>query len=234
MTFTKIQAKKKSIAVLEQISSALRKGTYGVGAKLPTETEIATQIGVSRNAVREALSALQLLGIITSIPGNGTYVRRAIGEDLEAQALTLLGEAGSPYEALMAQLAFERGLFEQVIERLGAEDLEKLQELLGSMEHAMGAGDYHAFFAADRDFHLGIAKASHNRVIEQTMRTFLGLIERQLWRNLEAKDYFSEQNLRASLNEHRKIYKALSQRDVSSAKQKLEEHIQGVLRRWLR
>jgi len=79
MSFQEIkQAKTKGTYVAEQIMSAIEQGEYQIGDKLPSERAIAEQMKVSRNSVREALSALQKLGAIESRAGTGTYIRNGV------------------------------------------------------------------------------------------------------------------------------------------------------------
>ncbi|MBI3998745.1 MAG: FadR family transcriptional regulator, partial [Armatimonadetes bacterium] len=74
MAFQRIATKRKSALVAEQLIEAIRSNVYRVGSRLPPERVIAEQMGVSRPSVREALSALQLAGVLESRPGDGTYV----------------------------------------------------------------------------------------------------------------------------------------------------------------
>ena len=82
------QAKKKATYVAEQIIDAIKQGAYQIGDKLPSERDIAKQMKVSRNSVREALSALQILGVIESRPGTGTYIRNSVKNNVNPKFLT--------------------------------------------------------------------------------------------------------------------------------------------------
>jgi len=66
---------KKSTLVAEWVLEQIRSQVYPEGAKLPSEREIAQTLGMSRPPVREALSALQIAGIVEIRPGDGTYVK---------------------------------------------------------------------------------------------------------------------------------------------------------------
>ncbi|MDR7465382.1 MAG: GntR family transcriptional regulator, partial [Armatimonadota bacterium] len=78
MPFQRILTKKKSTHVAEQILQAIMSGQYRVGDRLPPERVLAEEMGVSRPSVREALSALQIVGVVASRVGDGTYVRSAV------------------------------------------------------------------------------------------------------------------------------------------------------------
>jgi len=70
MASNKIQTKKKSTYIADQIIRAVQKGIYKVGDKLPSERQIVKKTGVSRPSVREALSALQIVGLVESKSGD--------------------------------------------------------------------------------------------------------------------------------------------------------------------
>ena len=68
------EPKKKSVNVAEEIMRAIREGEFKPGENLPAERKMAAQMGVSRNSIREALSALQIVGMVESKAGSGNYV----------------------------------------------------------------------------------------------------------------------------------------------------------------
>ena len=74
--FKKLEHKKKREYVASQIMEAIRNGTFKVGDKLPSEQAMAESIGVSRPSIREALGALRIVGIIETINGVGTVVKK--------------------------------------------------------------------------------------------------------------------------------------------------------------
>ena len=76
MTFKKVRPRKVSAIAAEQIVEAIQRGDYPVSSKLPSEFDLAEQMGVSRPSIREALSALQAMSIVESRPGSGNYVLR--------------------------------------------------------------------------------------------------------------------------------------------------------------
>jgi GntR family transcriptional regulator, transcriptional repressor for pyruvate dehydrogenase complex len=77
MPFERVRPRKVSAIAAEQIVEAIQRGDFPVGGRLPSEFELAEQMGVSRPSIREALSALQAMALIESRPGSGNYVLRA-------------------------------------------------------------------------------------------------------------------------------------------------------------
>ncbi len=84
LKFTKVTPEKfkgKGAIIAEQILERIKSGEYPSGSKLPAERIIAEQMGVSRHSVREAISALQIVGFLESRPGDGTYISEHLAID---------------------------------------------------------------------------------------------------------------------------------------------------------
>ena len=100
MEFEKIKQVKfqrKSTIIAEQILEKIKHGEYKSGAKIPPERTLAEQMGVGRPSIREAISALQIVGILESRPGDGSYVADPGGfDDSMFRALQLLEGSQSP------------------------------------------------------------------------------------------------------------------------------------------
>jgi GntR family transcriptional repressor for pyruvate dehydrogenase complex len=108
MPFEKVKTKRKHLFVAEQILSAIKQGLYEPNTKLPPERVLAEKMGVSRNSVREALSALQVLNIIESRAGDGTYVKKLVKDiNIESQILPILEKSESPFRIFEARSVLE-------------------------------------------------------------------------------------------------------------------------------
>jgi GntR family transcriptional repressor for pyruvate dehydrogenase complex len=203
MTFEKVaqtRFKKKSSFIADQILLMINTGRYKAGSRLPSERVISEQMGVSRPSLREAISALQIVGILESRPGDGTYVSApAASEDLTRQALTVLEECDSPYENMQARR-------DEKCERGRRGDLEE-------------------YLRYGKEFHLTIARATKNRVIEGIMEKLLDLTIQPLWINMR-REYFRDDPSRIELmlDIHDRIVKAISDRDTARTIRELEIH----------
>src|SRR6056297_2305135 len=90
MNFKKIEEpKRKSSSVAEQIIDAINRLEFALGDRLPSERRIAEQMDVSRNSVREALSALQVIEVVETKAGSGTYVKNLPNEVNITNALNM-------------------------------------------------------------------------------------------------------------------------------------------------
>ena len=82
IVFQSIQQPTVVDQIIETIKSALINGDLVPGQKLPSEPELARQLGVGRSAVREALKVLQAIGVVVSVRGSGTYIAEEPSERL--------------------------------------------------------------------------------------------------------------------------------------------------------
>ena len=105
--FKKLEYKKIREYVASQIMEAIRNGEFKVGDKLPSEQAMAESIGVSRPSIREALCALRIVGIIETVNGVGTVVKKDKVEFLPkgggAELSSILGHEGNTFEVLEAR-----------------------------------------------------------------------------------------------------------------------------------
>jgi len=225
-SFKKIECKKKSTYAAEQLVEAIRMGKFAVGDRLPSERDIADSMGVSRPSVREALSALQLVGILESRPGDGTYVLRAITGFKEAYpAFSLLEESESLHEAYEARCVLEEGIAALVCIKATDQDFETLGRALRQLEDAATNQDFEAFNCANRDFHLNLAKAAHNSLLIRALEPLLEVMHQNLPRKLRKSFYrSSKQRFNTSLELHRTLFQALTQRDRAGAIASVKEH----------
>lgn len=225
MAFRVIGAKKKSIQVAEQILDAIRQGHYKPGDKLPPEADIAKATGVSRTAVREALSALRLAQVVKSIPGDGTYVTRA---DIGPEALIRLEEEeAGVLDVLEARRVLESAIMEFVIDKTDPSRLDEVEKIVKEMEDAVSGKDYARYLDLNEAFHTMIADAACNPLISQLIRSLLTSTKSQLWREA-ITEYFLRDNFQRSLQEHRMILDALRRGDRQAVKALIKRHFATV------
>lgn len=224
--FKQIETKKKSMYAVEQIINAIRSGAYHVGDKLPPEREIAEQMGVSRPSVREALSALQLVGLVESRPGDGTYVLKNIaGFEEEYRALWLLEESESLFEAFEARRVLEGGIASLACKKASSKDLKLVASALAALQKAADACDFDASNRANQQFHLAIVTATHNSLLVRALEPLLEVMRQRLPQELREIYYRSNsQRFQETLVIHQRIYQAIQDRDSKRATQEMDRH----------
>ncbi|WP_371536927.1 FadR family transcriptional regulator [Streptomyces sp. NBC_01023] len=157
--------------VVQQLRDQLTDGEWSVGDRIPTEHDLAEQLGVGRNTVREAVRVLVHAGLLESRQGNGTFVRSTADP---SAVLRTMGHAGV-LDILELRVALETEAARLAAVRRDAADLDWLREALGDLhEHGDRAAD------ADLAFHLGVVEATHNATFAEVYRFFSTQIHESL------------------------------------------------------
>lgn len=214
-------------AVTEVTRRLLAHFTSGMapGSRLPAERQLATSLGVGRSAVREALAALEVLGVVEVRPGSGTYLRSSTSE-LLPQTLSwgmLLGEPQT------RELIEVRHGLEVEVARLAANSISDggLQRLAEHLRTMRGSGSsFGAFAAADLRFHQELAEGAGNSLLSQLLETVRSLI--RVWVERAVKD---AEQARTTCEEHGAVVDALTARDPDAAATAMSVHMDSAGRR---
>lgn len=223
--------KSKGAIIAEQILLQIKSAEYPAGSKLPAERLIAEQIGVSRPSVREAISALQIVGIIESHPGDGNYVSQNLSlDDLSLQVKNILEDSDSPYEILQARKVIETGSVRMAIREANNEDIETINAVWGEKYKIGRAGDYTAYTELGKELHLAIAKATKNRIIISVIDRLLNITGQPLWQNMRRLYYENDPTrIEQMLDIHDRIVKAIQRRNSHEAILALEADFDTVI-----
>ncbi len=226
--FKKLESKKRNVQIAEQIIASIQDSTYKPGEKLPPERMIAEQIGVSRPSVREALCALEMVGLLESRVGDGTYVRSTDPLSTRAQARAILEMSESPFEVLDARRILESTVATIAAERAEQADLELMQDALSLMKQATQEKDDDAYLHANIDFHIGVVKGAKNSYLESVITPLIRTMEDRLSRAMR-KSYLTENEQgRNAYKIHERIFRAIRNGDSRAAKKEMEEHFRDV------
>lgn len=194
-------------------------GALTPGTRLPPERRLAESLGVGRSAVREALAALEILGIVTVRPGSGTYLRGTTSE-LLPQTLRwglLIGER-STAELVELRSGLEIYVARLAARRLDAAGLEALGRTLGEMRESLPHLD--GFAQADLDFHRMLSEGAENSMLLDQLA-----VTRSLLRVYEDRQVQGEQEARVALEEHESIYTAMAHGDPDGAAAAMATHM---------
>jgi len=227
MAFRKINEMRRPQYVVDQILMSIHDGLIKPGEKLPSENQLAELAGVGRTSVREGLAALRLMRVVETKVGDGTYVRKI--PDLDAMKTEIsdtIKKSEEVFQLQEARAAFECGTIRFAAERIDKKDSRAFEEALNKMRQAAKASHYEDFVKCHKVFHLLIAKATKNTVIEKTVLSFLKIMEKEGWRDLERQYYLPGryEYLKESVEIHSAIFHALQQRDTALATELMREH----------
>lgn len=224
MTFAKY--KSKGAVIAEQILEKIESGEYPSGSKLPAERTISEQMGVSRPSVREAVSALQIIGIVESRPGDGNYVAEHLDfGGLSYQLKNIFDDSDSPYEILQARRVFETGAVRLAIEAATDEDIQEITDIWEEKLSLGRSGDYSGYTKMGNKLHLSIARASKNRIVISVIERLLDITDQPLWPRM--RELYLEKNpvqVEQTLNIHNRLIKAVQERNSYEAILVVEEH----------
>ena len=156
---------------LEQLRLRIANGHWTVGQRLPTEPELAEELGISRNTVREAMRVLAFTGLIEIRQGDGSYLRASVDPFDTLKALS----ACSIEQARETRRIIEVEAIGLAAQRRTAEDLAALHEALGN-----SASHYHTdlecYIACDLVFHRRLVDAAHNPTLSELYRFFSSVV----------------------------------------------------------
>jgi len=234
MVFKKIKTTRKSVYAAEQLLSVIRDGTYKIGDQIPPERELAERMGISRPLIREAFSALQIAGIIESRAGDGTYIRRSVGDaEIENQVLAMLEGEEHPILIFEARIVLEEGASRIAVMHASEKDLEKMRHILDQERTAAEKGEYAHYVMADREFHLAVVASSRNPFLEAAIRPLVEIMGRRLWKGIDQLCLLDPQGVSQSMEEHSRILDAIEKRDDHGAAGAMRHHLESARDRFL-
>ncbi len=215
------------VDVAQLLLERLRSGAFPPGSRLPAERQLAEEIGVSRPTVREALAALELMGVVDTHVGAGTFVRE-VPADTDGRTADRAAADASPQEILRVRLLVEPGVARIAAANWERQTLAAIARPVRKVERSAKAGSAEHPTAEDRQFHTAIAQATGNQVLIGLLSPLWEMMSQSLWRNLKERDWTAE-HTRLVAREHREIYEAIAARDGELATFAMERHIRGVI-----
>lgn len=214
---------------IEQIRNLIRSGAAPPGSRLPPENELAAQLGLSRNSMREAVKALEMVRVLDVRRGDGTYVTslepRLLLEGL-GLAVDLLQDE-SVLSVVEVRRLLEPAATGLAAQRITDERLARLEERLREMDEA--GSDAERQVAADAAFHLEVFAATRNQTLLSILDGLSSLTLRaRIWRAVVEADAITE-----TLQQHRAIFSALAAHDRPLAEAAALMHV-TTSENWLR
>ncbi len=209
-------------SAFEQLVSCVVNGTWKAGDRIPPERELCQQLGIARTSLREALKAMELIGMIESRVGDGTFVHPR-SEFLSRPLLWAF--TGTDHKDLR-EIMEAREFLEQDLAGLAAKvgtdaEIALLRTAIDEMRtcHAQGR----SVLEADLQFHDAIAAAAHNHV----MATAVQLL-RNLLRHWVAMKMMIPGVPESVIEQHEAIYRAIAARDIPEARHRMLAHLEDT------
>ncbi len=208
--------------VIEQIKGMIADGTLKKGDKLPSERELVEQLQVSRTSIREALRAMEIIGLIECKQGGGNFVREDFKNNLfEPLSIMFMLEKGNPMEIIEVRRIIEVETAALAAERITQEELDSLEKIVEQLKQSMNEDDA---VKIDKRFHYEIAQASKNKLIITLLNAISSLIDAYI-KDARMKILLEEENRTLLSSQHEKVYLALKRHDIAGAVTAMRQHL---------
>ena len=208
--------------IVRQVKAMIAEGRLKSGDQLPPERDLAEKFVVSRTSVREALRALESLGLVEIRPGEGTFVREVSVESLiEPLALVMASQREAIGELFEARRMIEPALAALAARRATPEELHEMERILEEQAKEVAAG--RTGLEQDAEFHSAIGAAAHNRAITRIAHAVMDLLRQSREESLNTPGRPTR-----SHEDHRRLLAAIRARNEAAARQAMVDHLQAV------
>ncbi|MFJ4454498.1 FadR/GntR family transcriptional regulator [Pseudomonas sp. NPDC089392] len=205
-------------SVVEKLRQALARGQWRTGDMLPGQRELAEQLGISRPSLREAVTVLETLGLVRSLPGKGVLVLDA---DATAQEPGLdTSAAASLADVLELRYTLEPFIVGLVAQSANSHDIGQLRLTLMDMREALEADDSEAGVKAYIAFHEALFALTTNPIFQSVVQQTGNALKQSadMLRN-------SPEHLAARLKENEAVVRAIRERNSAQASAQMRQHI---------
>lgn len=220
--FRTVRTARASQDIVQQIKTHIFDGKLAPGDRLPTEKELAEQFGLSRITVRDALRVLESQGLISIKvgAGGGAFVTDPATQSANELVTDLLRlQRATTHELVEARIVIETAIVTFAAERATPDDLAAMQEAINAARAARTTGKTH-FTLYSVDFHVALAKAAKNQVLEFTVDSFRTLFYETL-EKLMPNDLMAQR----AIEDHQSLLDAIAAHDAKRAREIMREHL---------
>ncbi|MFJ4194800.1 FadR/GntR family transcriptional regulator [Pseudomonas sp. NPDC089534] len=205
-------------SVVEKLRAALARGQWRSGDMLPGQRELAEQLGISRPSLREAVTVLETLGLVRSMPGKGVVVLDAQAE--EAHSPDSAVARASLEDVLQLRYTLEPFIVGLVAQSVGSKEVGQLRLTLMDMREALDAGDSEAGANAYIAFHEELFALTSNPIFQSVVQQTGNALKQsaEVLRN-------SPEHLAERLEENEAVVRAIRNRNSAQASAEMRRHI---------
>ena len=204
--------------VTNRMIDCIRLEQWEPGGRIPSETALAQMFDVSRSTVREAVKSLQTAGLLRSRAGSGTYVSEGAPLVIQTRELArIMADPGALRELVQARYVLEPQLAALAAEHASEAEIEGLFATLARMRSKKSRFE---LMSIGHQFHLELAAAAHNRVLEGFYRSAAGQM-----RSMRVLESLTLEVYLEGIEEHFAIAGAIRQHDAPLAAQRMQEHL---------
>ncbi|GJM36829.1 MAG: transcriptional regulator [Acidimicrobiales bacterium] len=217
-----------AVSVARRLLTHFTGGQIEPGTRLPPERQLASTLGVGRSAVREALAALDILGIVTVRPGSGTYLRGTASELLpETLSWGLMLGGDRTHDLIEIRQGLEVQAARLAAVKATPENLDTLRSCVETMRAELPALE--GFVEADFHFHRELGEASGNQVLRDLLQSVRSLL--RVWADRIVRD---QEDAQLALAEHEAVLAAIESGDEDAAGKAMDAHMVTAGQRLIR
>lgn len=223
-TITAIQVESPVDKIIGQLKQLITSGQLKPGDRLPAERVLSEKFGVGRSYIREAILKLEFYGLLRTNPQSGTYVAGLSINVIDSIISDIINFNKDDFNALIeARCYLEFSAVKLAAERRTAEDLDAIKSALVDYENKINSGTENAV-EEDMLFHIKIAKASKNTVIESMILILIP----DLIKNIVDNKVCGENRGKSAIPEHRAILNAIENKDIVLAEKAMTVHLNEI------
>lgn len=212
--------------VKEEVLQWIRDGKFPPGSQLPPVNDLATKLSVSRTVIREALQSLVGMKLVDIRPGLGCFVRSVPPEFIvNADVMASLLDMNTLIEVAQARKAIEGAVARLAAITATSEDFEEMESKLSAIERAVKKS--RPMFSLTPAFHVTIARATHNQILEKVVSSFNSLMTAA--GNVIEQAHFGSDYRKAEYESHARLLEVLRSGDAAKAQTEMENHIQKTV-----
>jgi len=220
--FSPIKNTKVYEQVIDQIKDMIDKGTLKKGDKLPSERNLVLQLEVSRASIREALRALEVIGLIECRQGEGNYIKASFQDNLfEPLSIMFMLEGRNQEEIWELRKILEVEASGLASKRITNVQLNELKEII---EKFMVCEDEDINTEIDKEFHYKIAECSGNVLIFNILRTVSTLVDHFI-KDARKLILTHKGDKEILFSQHNEIYLAMEKHSSTAARQAMRAHL---------
>ncbi|MBQ4827095.1 MULTISPECIES: FadR/GntR family transcriptional regulator [unclassified Leisingera] len=207
--------------VIDTLFARIKAGTYPVDTRLPSERTLASELGVARNTVREALDVLASQDVIHRRPGSGSFVKFRSDPKPETTYSSLAKEV-SPLDHLVVRGILEPELVRLAVINMTPRQIEELDQILSRVEAVRT--DPGEFIEAEEDLYRKIAEGTGNPLLHSCYELTIEAC-RLSYRTALRRRHLTPQRMQEYQKRYNTLFNAIASRDVESAVEFIKLHL---------
>ena len=224
MEFTPLKPQKVYKDIIDQFSRMIYEGKLKKGDKLPPERQLCQMLNVSRASIREALRAMEIMGIVESRPGEGTFIVNEVTSSIFQPLSLLLALEKNQEDFAEIRKVLESASAKMAAQKRTEEHLVTMEELIKKMEESMTEDEK---AVADKELHKAISVAAGNKLLADMVEAISVGIDLYI-KDARARLMKDPQNSSKLLKQHKAIVQYIKERNGDAAAKEMERHINFV------